>query len=69
MKISTKLAYKYIAIFFNCSTTSNHLHPLHVENCESNSRLVVDKDDNGKSRPERVTPFFLPNKSLLLGKK
>ena len=27
--------------------TSNHLHPLQVENCDSNSRLVVDEDDNG----------------------
>ena len=26
--------------------TSNHLHPLQVENCDSNSRLVVDEDDN-----------------------
>ena len=38
-----KLAYQYIAIFFNFSTTSNHLHPLQVENCESNWRLVVDE--------------------------
>ena len=34
--------------------TSNHLHTLQVENCDSNSRLVVDEDDNGKVRPERV---------------
>ena len=27
--------------------------PLQVENCDSNSRLVVDEDDNGKLRPER----------------
>ena len=25
-----------------------------MENCESNSRLVVDEDDNGKFRLERV---------------
>ena len=31
-----------------------HLHPLQVENCDSNSRLVVDEDDNGKLRLERV---------------
>ena len=49
-----KLVYQYIAIFFNFKTTSNHLHPLQVENCDSNSRLVVDEDENGKSRPERV---------------
>ena len=29
--------------------SSNHLHPLQVENCDSNSRLVVDEDDNVKS--------------------
>ena len=33
---------------------SSHLHPLQVENCDSNSRLVVDEDDNGKFRLERV---------------
>ena len=43
-----------MAIFFNFSTTSNHLHPLQVENCDSNSRLVVDEDDNSKLRLERV---------------
>ena len=31
------------------SPTSNHLHPLQVENCDRNSRLVVDEDDNVKS--------------------
>ena len=49
-----KLVYQYIEIFFDFYTTSNHLHPLQVENCDSNSRLVVDEDDNGKLRPERV---------------
>ena len=39
-----KLFYQYV--FFNFSHTSTHLHPLQVENCDSNSRLVVDKDDN-----------------------
>ena len=51
MKISLKLIYQYMAIFFNFPPTSNHLHPLQVENCGSNSRL---KDDNGKFRLERV---------------
>ena len=37
-----KLAYQYMAIFFNFSPTSNH------------QRLVVDEDDNGKFRLERV---------------
>ena len=49
-----KLIYQYMAIFFNFSPTSNHLNPLQVENCDSNSRLVVDEDDNGKFRLERV---------------
>ena len=33
---------------------SFHFHPLQVENCDSNSRLVVDGDGNGKLRLERV---------------
>ena len=49
-----KLCYQYMAIFFNFQPTSTHLHPLQVENCDSNSRLVVDKDGNGKLRLERV---------------
>ena len=49
-----KLVYQYMAIFFNVSPTSNHLRPLQVENCDSNLRLVVDEDDNGKLRLERV---------------
>ena len=49
-----KLVYQYMAIFFNFSPTLNHLHPLQVENCDSNSRLVVDEDGNGKFRLERV---------------
>ena len=43
-----------MVIFRNFLTTSSHLHPLQVENCDSNSRLVVDEDDNGKVRLERV---------------
>ena len=43
-----------MVIFFNFSLTSNHLHPLQVENCDSNSRLLVDENDNGKFRLERV---------------
>ena len=37
-KIPIKLVYQYMVIFF----------------CDSNSRLVVDEDDKGKLRPERV---------------
>ena len=44
-----KLLDKYIAIFFNLPPILSHLHPLQVENCDSNSRLVVDEDDNVKS--------------------
>ena len=54
MKISMKLVYQYMTIFFNFSPTSNHRHPLQVENCDSNLRLVVDEDDNGKFRLESV---------------
>ena len=36
---------EYMAIFFTFSTTSSHLHPLQVENCDSNSRFVVNEDD------------------------
>ena len=43
-----------MAIFFNFPPTSNHFYPLQVENCDSNSRLVVDEDDNGKFKLERV---------------
>ena len=49
-----KLFYEYIVIFFNLSPTSNHLHSLRVANRGSNSRLVVDEDDYGKFRIERV---------------
>ena len=54
MKISMKLTCQYMVIFFNFLTTSNHLHSLQVENCNSNSRLVVDEDNCGKLRLERV---------------
>ena len=53
-KISMKLVHQYIAFFCNFQTTSNHLHPIQVENCDSNSRLVVDEDNNDKFRFERV---------------
>ena len=56
-KISMKLFYQHmtqLTIFFNFSPTSGHLHPLQGENCDSNSRLVVDEDDHGKFRLERV---------------
>ena len=40
-----KLVHQYMAVFFNFPLTSNHLHPIQVENCNSNSRLVVDKNE------------------------
>ena len=43
MNISMKLGYQNMAFFFNFPPTSNHLPPLQVENCDSNSRLVVDE--------------------------
>ena len=58
IEISMTLFFQYMAIFFIFSPTSNHLHPLQVENCDSNSRLVVDEDDYGKFRLERVNSFF-----------
>ena len=65
MKISMKLVYQYMAIFFNFSPTSNHLHPLQVENCDSNSRLEVDEDDNAKFRLERVLKTNNTSKFLI----
>ena len=49
----------YVVIFFNFLTTSNHLHPLQVENCGSNSRLVVGEDDYGKFRIERANGAYM----------
>ena len=40
--------------FRHFSPTSNHLHSLQVENCGSNSRLVVNEDDYGKFSIERI---------------
>ena len=54
-----KLVHKCMAIFFNFQTTSNHLHPLQVENCDSNSRLVVDEDDNVKSGLKGLTTIII----------
>ena len=63
-----KLFYQYMAIFCTFSLTSNHFHPLQVENCDSNSRLVVDEDDNGKFRLERVKHQYLQVFDLKLNK-
>ena len=49
-----KLVYQYMTIFFTFLPISSHLHSLRVDNCDSSSRLVVDEDDNGKFRLQRV---------------
>ena len=49
-----KLVDQYMLIFFHFSPTLNHLHPWEVENCHSNSQLVVDEGDYGKFRLARV---------------
>ena len=51
-------------MFFTFPPTSSHLHPLQVENCGSNLRLVVDADDNGKFRLERVNKTTIVYNSL-----
>ena len=47
------------SIFFHLSPTSYHFHRLQVENCGSNSRLVVDENDTGKFRLQRVYQIIL----------
>ena len=55
MKIHGNFLYFFTHIKLSSSTTnrelrsSNHLNPRQVVNCDSNSRLVVDDDDNVKS--------------------
>ena len=51
--------FKNNSIYFYFSPAASHLHPLQVENCDSNSRLVVDEDDNGKLRLERVEALIV----------
>ena len=41
---------------FQLPFASCHLHLLHVENCDSNSRLLVDEADDGKFSLKRVNP-------------
>ena len=59
MKTSMKLVYQYMVSFFNFQTTSNHFHPLQAANCCRNSRLVVNEDDYGKLRLERVKHDYI----------
>ena len=60
MKIRMKLVYKYMAIFYIFPPTPSHLHSLQVENCDSNSRLVVNEDDNVKSGLKGLTSLLWP---------
>ena len=53
--------------FFHLPPTSSHLHSLQVENCDSNSRLVVDEDDNGKLMFEKVKTVCAEIVTTLLG--
>ena len=66
MKIPMKLVYQYMVIFFIFSVTSNNFHPLQVENCDSNSRLVVDEDDYGKLRLKRVKAIIKNQHKLIV---
>ena len=43
-----------MSIFFNFSRTLNYFHLLQDENCDNNSRLAVDENDNCKFGIERV---------------
>ena len=43
-------------IFFSLATHFESSYPLQVEDCDSNTRFVVDEDDNGKLSLERVKP-------------
>ena len=53
-----------MTFFLNFSPNSSHLHSLQVENCGSNSQLVVDEDDYGKFRIERVKLISLTLQAL-----
>ena len=54
-----KLLYQFIAVFVNFSATSSHLHPLQVENCDSNSQIVVDEDDKLESGLKGLKPTIV----------
>ena len=51
--------YEYMVIFFILSPTSSHLYPVQAENCDSNSRLVVDEDDNVKSGLKGLKGYYM----------
>ena len=64
-----KLFYKYMVIVNNLSPTSSHLHPLQAENCDSNSRLVVDEmtmENSGLKGLKRHNQAKIIKKSVFL---
>ena len=66
MNISMKLVYQYMTIFFTFSPTSNHLHPLQVENCDSNLRHVVDEDDIVKSGLKGLIEYLCNGSAVII---
>ena len=59
MVLKRTFSWKFLknnSIFFHLSPTLSHFHSLQVENCGSNLRLVVDENDSGKFRLQRVNP-------------
>ena len=52
--------------FVHLPPNSSHLHPLEIEYCDSNSRLVVDADDNGKFRLEMANFMHIMSESDIL---
>ena len=45
------------ALKHHFTSLKTSLRPLQVENCDSNSRLVVDEDANAKSGLKELRPF------------
>ena len=52
--------------FVHLPPNSSHLHPLEGENCDGNSRPLVDEDDNGKFRLEMVNFMHIMSESDIL---
>ena len=45
---------------FSFATHSSHLHPLQVEKCDRNLRLVVDEDNNSKLKIKSIISYVRP---------
>ena len=58
-----ELVYQYMAILFNFSPISNHLHPLQA------TQFVVDEGDNGKCRLERFESVLLVDQITVIENK